>query len=97
MSKRKKKAADEAPAFPSRPAAEGAAISVIVNDEERTLEAVETADGWAITPGDAAEARALERFADEAFMPTPAGPAPTPEPAPQAEYTPAEAENGQEE
>jgi hypothetical protein len=82
----RKKKAEQAPAFTSRPAAEGTAVSVIVNNEERTLEAEKTKDGWAITPTDAAEATALAGFSDEALDPLPP-PEPTeaPEPEPTAE------------
>jgi hypothetical protein len=64
----RKKAADS-PAFASRPAAEGAAVSFTIHDQERTLEAVEGPDGWAITPADEEEARALEGMGDEALNP----------------------------
>lgn len=67
---RKKAKADE-PVFASRPAAEGAAVSFTIHDQERTLEAVEGPDGWAITPGDEDEARALEGIGDAALNPPP--------------------------
>lgn len=64
-----KKKADEAPAFASRPAAEGAAVSFTIHDQEHTLEAVEGPDGWSITPGQEDEAAALAGISDEALNP----------------------------
>lgn len=75
--KSKKTKAEEAPEFPSRPAAEGTEVTVVVHDEERTLKAKKTKGiGWAITPSDAAEARALAQFSDEALDPPPVPDAP---------------------
>jgi hypothetical protein len=59
------------PTWPSRPVTEGSAVTLTVNDEERTLKATKDGAGWSITPTDAAEAAALERFADAAFDPPP--------------------------
>lgn len=70
-SRAKKAKADAAPAFASRPAADGTAVSFTINDEERTLEAVKGRKGWAITPSDEEEARALAGISDEALNPPP--------------------------
>lgn len=68
---KKAKAAAEVPTFASRPAAEGVAISTTIHDQERTLEAAEGPDGWAITPTDEEEARHLAGIADEILNPPP--------------------------
>lgn len=70
-SRAKKAKADQAPVFESRPATEGTAVSFTIHDTERTLEAVEAPDGWAITPNDEEEARALAGISDEALNPPP--------------------------
>lgn len=74
---KKTKLAERTPEFPSRPAAAGAEVTVVVHDEERTLKAMKGKGGWAITPTDADEARALAQFSDEALDPPPAPDAPT--------------------
>ena len=76
MASKQAKAA-KAAAFASRPAAEGSAVSFTIHDQEHTLEAAMGPDGWAITPADEDEARALDGISDEALNPTP-----VPEPAP---------------
>jgi hypothetical protein len=65
----RKKTTEAESTWPSRPATEGAAVSIVVHGEERTLEATKDGGGWSITPTDADEARALERFGDDAFDP----------------------------
>jgi hypothetical protein len=70
MASKKQKAADS-PAFASRPAAEGSAVSFTIHDQEVTLEAAEGPDGWAITPHNEDEARALEGMSDAALNPPP--------------------------
>lgn len=59
--------------FPSRPASEGAAVTLFVDNEEVTLEAEKRDGEWVITPTSDAEAAALERFADSALQPQPSG------------------------
>jgi hypothetical protein len=66
-----KKKADAAPVFASRPAAEGDGVSFTIHDQEHTLEAIDGPGGWAITPNDEEEARALEGIGDEALNPPP--------------------------
>jgi hypothetical protein len=67
----KKKAKADEPVFESRAAAEGTAVSFTIHDQERTLTAVAGPDGWAITPADEEEARALAGISDEALNPPP--------------------------
>jgi hypothetical protein len=66
---RAKKAKASAAVLEPRPAAEGVAVSFTIHDQERTLEAVKGDGGWAITPADEEEARALAGISDEALTP----------------------------
>lgn len=59
--------------FESRPATEGAAVSVVVDGTEQTIEAKHGPDGWTLTPENEAQAAALARFSDSALQPEPAG------------------------
>lgn len=70
----------------TRKATEGATVTFVVNNEERTLEATKGRGGWTITATDEAEAHILSQFSDEAFTGTAE---PTAEPE-------SEAEDGQE-
>jgi len=62
--------------FEPRPAAKGTVVTVVVHDEERTLTAKHGKGGWAITPTDDDEARALAGFSDDALNPPPPSEAP---------------------
>lgn len=68
------KTSSQEPDFPSRPAAEGTSISVVVDGEEQTIKATKAGDGHQLTPKNAAQAAALSKFSDAALNPPPPEP-----------------------